>query len=247
MSEPLLSARELYKAYHGGPRPVEVLLGVDLDVAPGEAVAVVGDSGVGKSTLLHLLGGLDRPDRGEVLFRGRDVFSGDARALASYRNRHVGFVFQMHHLLPEFTALENSVLPFRIGRRERGAGERAARVLRRLGLGDRLEHYPGALSGGEQQRVAVARAVAPGPDVVLADEPTGNLDPATGATVFSLLRELQREDGFSMIVATHSERLARACDRVLRISEGRMLPLGESETRDYFGAAGGGPGSGTTL
>jgi lipoprotein-releasing system ATP-binding protein len=233
MSE-LLAARSLSKAYLSGQRRLEVLRGLNLEVRRGEALAVVGDSGVGKSTLLHLLGGLDRPDEGELLFEGKPVFAGDAGDLADYRNRRVGFVFQFHHLLPEFDALENVEMPFRIGRRpveERGA---AREVLTRLGLGERLHHFPAALSGGEQQRVAIARAAAPAPAVVLADEPTGNLDPATGRAVFALLRELQQERRFALVVATHSERLARSCDRMLRLEEGALRPLGEAEARDYF-------------
>ncbi len=234
----LLQIRGLAKAYAGAGGRIEVLRGLDLDVEAGEAVAVVGDSGVGKSTLLHVVGGLDRPDSGTVRFRGEDVFAGGPRALADYRNRAIGFVFQFHHLLPEFSALENVEMPFRIGRRGMDPRPPSRAVLARLGLGERLGHRPAELSGGEQQRVAVARAIAPGPAVVLADEPTGNLDPATGAAVFALLRELQRERGFGLVVATHSERLARACDRVLRLEEGRVRPLQDRETRAYFGGAG---------
>jgi len=234
MSEPLLAAERLAKAYRSGPRPIEVLRGLDLAIEAGEAVAVVGVSGVGKSTLLHVLGGLDRPDAGRLRFRGEDVFARDVAELARHRNRHVGFIFQFHHLLPEFSALENVVLPFRIARR-RGAFENAARgLLERLGLADRLHHRPGELSGGEQQRVAIARALAMGPEIVLADEPTGNLDPATGGRVFALLRELQEERTFALVLATHSERLASGCDRVLRLADGRLVPLDEEQRRAYF-------------
>jgi lipoprotein-releasing system ATP-binding protein len=238
MSEPLLAAMGIVKSYPSGARRIEVLRGLDLAVLPGEAVAVVGDSGVGKSTLLQVLGGLDRPDAGRLVFRGQDVSLGDVAAISGYRNRRVGFVFQMHHLLPEFTAVENVLMPFRIGRRLEGAEEAAASVLARLGLEQRMHHHPGALSGGEQQRVAIARAVAAGPAVVLADEPTGNLDPATGSAVFSLLRELQEERGFALVVATHSGRLARGCHRILRLEDGRLRPLGEPEAHDYFEGAG---------
>jgi len=238
MSEPLLSARGVRKAYRSGPRAVEVLLGLDLDVAAGEAVAVVGDSGVGKSTLLHILGGLDRPDAGAVRFRGEDLFSRSLPALAGYRNRSVGFIFQFHHLLPEFTALENVEMPFRIARRNAEMEEPSRRILERLGLGDRLDHRPAALSGGEQQRVAIARALVAGPALVLADEPTGNLDPGTGRRVFALLRDLQQERSFALVLASHSERLAAGCDRVLRLENGCLRPLGEAERREYFGGLG---------
>jgi lipoprotein-releasing system ATP-binding protein len=234
MSDPLLVAGSIVKSYGSGERRIEVLKGLDLEVAQGEAVAVVGDSGVGKSTLLHVLGGLDRPDSGRLLFGGRDITAADGVAISEFRNRRIGFVFQMHHLLPEFTALENVVMPFRIGRRAEGAEEQARSILVRLGLRDRMSHRPAALSGGEQQRVAIARAVAAGPAVVLADEPTGNLDPATGAAVFALLRELQEERGFALVVATHSGRLARGCHRILRIEDGRIRALGAAEASDYF-------------
>jgi len=234
MSEPLLRVERLWKSFANGPRTIEVLADLELSVAAGEAVAVVGDSGVGKSTLLHIVGGMDRPDRGRVLFRGQDCYAGGPRLLAEHRNRDVGFVFQFHHLLPELTALENVELPFRIGRRTQGTGEEARRLLGRLGLGARLEHRPAALSGGEQQRVAIARALVARPALVLADEPTGNLDPATGSDVFRLLRELQRERPFALVLASHSERLARGCDRLLRLAGGRLRAMEERETREYF-------------
>ena len=234
MSEPMLSAEGLCKSYRSGPKTIDVLRGLDLTVRPGEKLAVVGESGVGKSTLLHLLGGLDRPDGGRLLFRGDNVFAADARGLAGYRNTHVGFVFQMHHLLPEFTALENVEMPFRIARRRGDFRAEAREILSRLGLGDRVGHVPAELSGGEQQRVAIARAVAVGPALVLADEPTGNLDPQTGQEVFALLGELQRERSFALVLATHSERLAAGCDRVLRLESGALRALGESETAAYF-------------
>jgi lipoprotein-releasing system ATP-binding protein len=210
------------------------LQGLDLDVAAGEAVAVVGDSGVGKSTLLHLLGALDLPDEGTVAFRGNVRVSPKGGDLAEYRNREVGFIFQFHHLLPEFTALENVEMPFRIGRRPGDPSGPSRAMLERLGLTDRLMHRPSALSGGEQQRVAIARAVAPGPAVVLADEPTGNLDPATGAAVFGLLREIQRDRRFALVVATHSERVAHGCDRMLRLIDGRLRGLADDEAQRYF-------------
>jgi lipoprotein-releasing system ATP-binding protein len=242
MSEPLLSARGIVKAYKSGERDLRVLQGLDLDVAPGEAVAVIGDSGVGKSTLLHILGGLDLPDEGAVAFRGMDTVTPKGGDLAEYRNREVGFIFQFHHLLPEFTAQENVEMPFRIGRRPGDPAVPARELLERLGLADRLTHRPSALSGGEQQRVAIARAVAPGPSIVLADEPTGNLDPATGASVFALLRELQRDRGFALVVATHSGRVAHGCDRMLRLADGRLRAMVDGEASRYFsgGEANGG-------
>jgi lipoprotein-releasing system ATP-binding protein len=237
MSEPLLVARGLDKSYGSGAQRIEVLRGLELEVAEGEALAIVGDSGVGKSTLLHVLGGLDRPDGGEVLFRGGALHALDGRALAAYRNREVGFVFQLHHLLPEFTALENVEMPFRIARRAESSTE-ARHLLERLGLGERLTHFPGELSGGEQQRVAIARALALGPALVLADEPTGNLDPATGIEVFRLLRELQAERRFALVLASHSERLARGCDTLARLHEGRLQRLDARQTQEYFDGLG---------
>jgi lipoprotein-releasing system ATP-binding protein len=234
MSDPVIAARGIVKSYRSGERALEVLTGLDFDVAAGESVAIVGDSGVGKSTLLHILGGLDVPDAGAVAFLGRETVTPRGGDLAEYRNRRVGFIFQFHHLLPEFTALENVEMPFRIGRRPGDPTGPAREMLMRLGLADRLTHRPSALSGGEQQRVAIARAVAPGPAMVLADEPTGNLDPATGASVFELLRDLQRERGFGLVVATHSGRVAHGCDRMLRLTEGRLRPMADGEALRYF-------------
>jgi lipoprotein-releasing system ATP-binding protein len=239
MSDALLQARGLAKTYASGRTRLQVLSNLDLTVVAGEAVAIVGQSGVGKSTLLHLLGGLDRPDAGRLEFRGRPVPNQLGDALAEYRNRHVGFVFQLHHLLPEFTALENVVMPFRIGRRSAEARPAADELLRELGLADRLHHRPAELSGGEQQRVALARAVVAGPDLVLADEPTGNLDPATGRQVFEVLRRLQRERGFALILATHSAQLAVGCDRVLRLEDGHLVGLDRGAAREYFNELGG--------
>jgi lipoprotein-releasing system ATP-binding protein len=234
MNDPVLTGRGLVKRYASGERTLEVLRGLDIEVASRESVAIVGDSGVGKSTLLHLLGGLDLPDDGAVTFQGRETVTPRGGDLSEYRNRHVGFIFQFHHLLPEFTALENVEMPFRIGRRPGNPSGPAREILMRLGLGDRLAHRPSALSGGEQQRVAIARAVAAGPAVVLADEPTGNLDPGTGASVFELLRELQHERGFALIVATHSGRVAHGCDRMLRLTDGGLRPMADGEALLYF-------------
>jgi len=230
MSEPLLSARGVSKSFRTGVRKVDVLKSVDLDVLEGETVAIVGQSGVGKSTLLHILGALDPPDGGKLRFRGQAL----GRDLADHRNRNVGFVFQFHYLLPEFTALENVEMPFRIRRADFDYSAVARKALIRLGLENRLDHRPGELSGGEQQRVAIARAVIGEPPLVLADEPTGDLDPATGREVFELLSELQREHSFSLILVTHNEQLARGCDRLLRLDGGRLETLDEAETRDYF-------------
>jgi lipoprotein-releasing system ATP-binding protein len=234
MNDPVLTASGLVKRYQSGEKLLEVLRGLDFEVNAGEAVAIVGDSGVGKSTLLHILGGLDLPDEGVVAFSGREMVTPKGGELAEYRNRHVGFIFQFHHLLPEFTALENVEMPFRIGRRPGEASGAAREMLMRLGLADRLFHRPSALSGGEQQRVAIARAVAPGPAVVLADEPTGNLDPGTGASVFGLLRELQKERRFALVVATHSGRIAHGCDRMLRLSGGLLRAMADGEAQRYF-------------
>ncbi len=235
MSELLLDVANMSRSFRSGPRRIEVLSGLDLEIASGESVAIVGDSGVGKSTLLHLLGGLDRPDAGTLKFRGEALPWNDAQAMGHYRNRHVGFVFQFHHLLPEFTALENVEMPFRIGGRFDRKARPAREILERLGLAERMDHTPGRLSGGEQQRVAIARAVAGRPALVLADEPTGNLDPATGDRVFAVLRELQRERGFTLLLATHSERMAAGCDRILRMAAGRLQPLGGAAAATYFG------------
>ena len=233
MSEAVMSASGLSKSYGKGERWIEVLNSLDLTVGRGESVAVIGDSGVGKSTLLHILGGLDRPDAGSMHCCGRDVLSLDGAALASFRNRVIGFVFQFHYLLPEFTALENVAIPARIA--GEGDGEERARLmLERLGLADRWNHYPAELSGGEQQRVAIARAVARDPSLVLADEPTGNLDPGTGAAVFELLLEIQAESSFGLVLATHSGRLARGCDRTLRLRKGKLEEITAGEISRFF-------------
>jgi lipoprotein-releasing system ATP-binding protein len=222
MSEPLIAALELCKTYGDGNR-VEVLRGVNLTVAAGEKVAIVGESGVGKSTLLHLLGALDAPTGGRVLFGGTDIFELNEARLAAFRNNEIGFIFQFHHLLPDFTALENVMMPGLIGGWSRERAEtRAREVLDRVGLAARLTHRPGELSGGEQQRVAVARAVMLSPRAILADEPTGNLDPATGDSVHELLIELNRQHEITLVVVTHNERLAARMDRTLRLVQGKV-------------------------
>ena len=218
-----VEARGLVKEYTDGPRTVRVLAGVDLSIAGGETVAIVGESGVGKSTLLHVLGGLDRPNQGTVSVGGIDLGPLRDRELARFRSESIGFVFQFHHLLPDFTALENVMMPCLIaGDTPSVARERASAILERVGLAERLLHRPGELSGGEQQRVAVARAVVRRPALVLADEPTGNLDPDTGAEVERLLVELNREAGITCVVVTHSPRLAGAMDRTMRLTHGHL-------------------------
>ena len=223
---PLVQARDLEKRYVDGPAVVEVLRGLDLDIVAGERVAVIGESGVGKSTLLHLLGCLDAPTGGRLLIDGVDVFSRSEAEIAAFRNQTVGFVFQFHHLMGDFTALENVMLPALIARESpREARTRAAALLERVGLKDRIDHRPGELSGGEQQRVAVARGVMCRPRLLLADEPTGNLDPETGERVHELLLELNTECGATLVVATHNDRLASAMERTLRLVGGRIDPV----------------------
>jgi len=221
-----VTVRGLNKSYLVGSQRIHVLRDLDLDVADGEMLAIVGASGVGKSTLLHLLGGLDRSDSGAVQVASADVTTMSDTALVEFRNRHVGFVFQFHHLLPEFDAAENVAMPMRIARIPREeAGRRAAELLTRVGLGERLVHRPGMLSGGEQQRVAVARALVMKPALLLADEPTGDLDENTGESLHQLLREMHAEHGLTSIIATHNPRLAAACDRVLRLEQGQLHPV----------------------
>jgi lipoprotein-releasing system ATP-binding protein len=222
--EPLIAARGLTKGYRTPAGDVPVLMGVDLDVAAGAMVAVVGASGVGKSTLLHVLGTLDRPDGGSLRIAGEDVLALGERRRCEFRNRTIGFVFQFHHLLPEFSALENVAMPLLIGRQpSEDARRRAAELLEEVGLGGRASHRPGALSGGEQQRVAVARALAASPRVLLADEPTGDLDRATGQKLADTLRALVRARSLTVVIVTHNEELARGCDRVLALVGGRLL------------------------
>jgi lipoprotein-releasing system ATP-binding protein len=223
---PFVSATGINKSYHVGSNRLHVLRDLDLAVERGEMVAVVGASGVGKSTLLHLLGGLDRMDSGSIRIGETDLSALPDSELVTFRNKHIGFVFQFHHLLPEFNALENAEMPLRIARRERDqARARATAVLERLGLRDRVTHRPGMLSGGEQQRVAVARALVTEPSVLLADEPTGDLDERTAEALHAVLREMHRERQLSSIIATHNMRLAASCDRILRLEDGRLLSI----------------------
>jgi lipoprotein-releasing system ATP-binding protein len=218
-----LEVTALSKSYRVGTAILTVLRDLDLRVAAGEMVAIVGASGVGKSTLLHVLGGLDRMDAGSIRIGNVDLGGLSDQEIVAYRNRHIGFVFQFHHLLPEFTALENAEMPLRIARVPLAEGRpRARALLERVGLSERLHHRPGMLSGGEQQRVAMARALVMHPSVLLADEPTGDLDEHTGEALHALLREMHREHGLTSIIATHNLRLAAACDRVFRLEEGKL-------------------------
>jgi len=220
-----VAVRGIVKSYTVGGRALIVLRDLDLHVDRGEMVAIVGASGVGKSTLLHLVGGLDRVDAGDIAIGDAQVTAMADGDLVAFRNREVGFVFQFHHLLPEFSALENAEMPMRIARLPVAeARPRAEDLLKRVGLGERLTHRPAMLSGGEQQRVAVARALVMHPAVLLADEPTGDLDEATAEALHGLLREMHRDFGLTSIIATHNPRLAAACDRVLRLQEGRLVP-----------------------
>ena len=223
-SGPLIVATGISKNFHDADREIRVLQDLSLTVQPGELIAVVGQSGTGKSTLLNILGSLERPSSGTVLFEGQDLFALDERALADFRNRKLGFVFQFHYLLADFNALENVMMPALIGRvPEREARERAEQMLAMVGLGDKLHRRPAELSGGEQQRVAVARAVMQSPRLVLADEPTGNLDPHTADEVHELFHKLNRELDVTLIVATHNERLTRSMGRALRLKDGKLF------------------------
>ena len=220
---PLLSIEGLGKAYLTGGRRLDVLRDVTLEIGAGEMVALTGPSGAGKSTFLHLVGALDVPTAGRVSFEGRDLAGLDEGELARFRNESVGFVFQSHHLLPEFTALENAMMPGLVRRLPRAeARRRAEESLARVGLSDRLGHRPGELSGGEQQRVALARALVLQPRLLLADEPTGNLDPQTAEGIHGLLRELNRELGVTGVVVTHNEALAESLGRRVRLVAGRL-------------------------
>ena len=220
-----LEARGIVKSYQVGGTVLAVLRDLDLQVEAGEMVAIMGASGVGKSTLLHILGGLDRANEGEILIDDVRLTALDDAALVRFRNQRVGFVFQFHHLLPEFSALENAEMPMRIARIAIGeARPRAEELLGRVGLAERLSHRPGMLSGGEQQRVAVARALIMRPAVLLADEPTGDLDEQTADSLHALLRDMHRRYGLTSIIATHNPRLAAACDRILRLEGGRLIP-----------------------
>jgi lipoprotein-releasing system ATP-binding protein len=223
VTTPFLDVTGLAKSYVVGGRRLTVLKDLDLSLGRGEMVAIVGASGVGKSTLLHVLGGLDAPDAGTIRIGDASIERMSDQEKVAFRNRHVGFIFQFHHLLPEFTAVENAEMPLRIARAKVSeARERATALLARVGLAERVDHRPGMLSGGEQQRVAIARALIMQPALLLADEPTGDLDEHTAEALHDLLKEMHRERGLTSIIATHNPRLAAACDRTLRLEDGKL-------------------------
>jgi lipoprotein-releasing system ATP-binding protein len=223
-AQPLLEVDDLKKSFEKEGRTIHVLSGVSLRLRAGESVSIMGRSGAGKTTLLQILGTLDRPTSGTLRFGGRDVFAGSDATLSKFRGEEIGFVFQFHHLLPEFTTLENAAMPAIIGRvPRREALSRAEALLERVGLAHRLTHRPGELSGGEQQRVALARAMVMRPSLLLADEPTGNLDEETGGRVFELFREMTEELGAAVVVVTHNSQLAAAMDRRMEMVDGRLV------------------------
>lgn len=223
MTKPLLQGQQLSKVYDDGSGQVTVLDAVDFSVAPAEMVAIVGASGSGKSTLMHLLAGLDRPTQGKVLFNGEDITGWSASKLAQWRNQNLGFVYQFHHLLPEFNALENVAMPLLISGCDKAtASRRATELLRRVGLEQRMHHRPAQLSGGERQRVAIARAFANRPKLIIADEPTGNLDGETAESVYQLMLELNREQQTAFIIVTHDEHLAAQLQRTERLQRGHL-------------------------
>jgi lipoprotein-releasing system ATP-binding protein len=221
---PMIQIRDLHKSFIMGSQELTVLKGIDLEIPRGQMVAIVGASGAGKSTMLHIMGMLDRPTKGTVYFDNQDLFQMSEAQQAEFRNRRIGFVFQFHHLLPEFTALENACMPALIQRRPLEEVEQeATTLLQEVGLGQRLHHKPGELSGGEQQRVAVARALLQKPDLVLADEPTGNLDTHTGESLFGLLRDLNRTRKTTFVIVTHNDKLSAQSDRIIHMQDGMIV------------------------
>jgi lipoprotein-releasing system ATP-binding protein len=221
----LLWVKNVHKTYETESKPLEVLKGVSLEVMAGEALAILGASGAGKSTLLHIMGTLDRPTAGEVFYKGEDLFAFSEKKLSHFRNRKIGFVFQFHHLLPMLDALENTMLPQLIaGSSKKEARKKAARLLDQVSLADRFRHRPSELSGGEQQRVAIARALVMDPQLLFADEPTGNLDSHTGEEVSDLLMNLREQHGMSIVVATHNERLAQKVGKRVLLTDGLLRP-----------------------
>ncbi len=227
----IIETKDLRKSFTTEAGELQVLKGINLQIRQGEMVGIVGASGVGKSTLLHILGALDKPSSGKVFYGNSDIFSLDSSSLASFRNRMIGFVFQFHHLLPEFTSLENVMMPGLINMsqnsevriQKKDIKEKAEELLNQVGLADRKNHRPGELSGGEQQRVAVARALILDPKIILADEPTGNLDTITGEEIFKILINLNRERGVTFVIVTHNESLSNRCHRVLKMIDGRLI------------------------
>ncbi|NWF98251.1 MAG: ABC transporter ATP-binding protein [Nitrospirae bacterium] len=227
----LIETQNIKKSFKTEAGEIQVLKGINLKVNEGEMVSIVGASGVGKSTLLHIIGALDNPTYGRVLYNDRDIFSMNSNSLASFRNTEIGFVFQFHHLLPEFTAFENVLMPALINRSIKNNGriknidiyKKADEIISQLGLSGRKNHKPGELSGGEQQRVAVARALMLEPKVVLADEPTGNLDTATGEEIFKIFMELNKERGITFVIVTHNESLSKRCHRIFKMQDGLLF------------------------
>jgi lipoprotein-releasing system ATP-binding protein len=220
----MIKVTDLHKSFSMGSHELPVIKGINLEIQRGELIAIVGASGAGKSTLLHILGTLDKPTSGTVTFDGQDLFQLSEAEQAEFRNRRVGFVFQFHHLLPEFTALENACMPALVQRRDQKTVEaEALALLTEVGLAERVHHKPGELSGGEQQRVAMARALMQKPDVVLADEPTGNLDTHTGDSLFNLMRELNQSRRTTFIIVTHNDKLSAQCDRIIHMQDGMIV------------------------
>ncbi|MCP9473104.1 MAG: ABC transporter ATP-binding protein [Nitrospira sp.] len=220
----MIKVVDLYKSFSMGAYEVPVLKGINLEIRRGELIAIIGASGAGKSTLLHILGTLDKPSSGTVIFDGQDLFQMTETRQADFRNKRIGFVFQFHHLLPEFTALENACMPALVQRRDAATVRSDAKaLLDAVGLGHRLHHKPGELSGGEQQRVAIARALMQKPDVVLADEPTGNLDSHTGDALFHLMRDLNKAKGITFVIVTHNDKLSAQADRIIHMQDGMIV------------------------